>query len=68
MSESSGQLDRRTFLSGSVAELATEQSGGGRLPLISDLVPSQFTTFDGVIIAASMSSCAARRSSLMLWA
>jgi hypothetical protein len=26
----------------------------------------QFTAFDGVIIAASMSSCAAKRSSLML--
>ncbi|MGC1648072.1 MAG: hypothetical protein WA741_19795, partial [Candidatus Sulfotelmatobacter sp.] len=31
-------------------------------------MPSQVTAFDGVIIAASMSSCAARRSSLMLWA
>jgi hypothetical protein len=29
---------------------------------------AQFTAFDGVIIAANMSSCAARRSSLMLWA
>jgi len=31
-------------------------------------VAAQCTTFDGVIIAASMSSCAAKRSSLMLWA
>lgn len=31
-------------------------------------VVAQFTAFDGVIIASSMSSCAARRSSLMLWA
>jgi len=31
-------------------------------------VVAQFTAFDGVIIAASMSSCAAKRSSLMLWA
>ena len=31
-------------------------------------VVAQFTAFDGVIIAASMSPCAARRSSLMLWA
>jgi hypothetical protein len=29
-------------------------------------VAAQFTAFDGVIIAASMSSCAARRASLML--
>jgi NAD(P)-dependent dehydrogenase (short-subunit alcohol dehydrogenase family) len=29
-------------------------------------VAAQCTTFDGVIIAASMSSCAAKRSSLML--
>jgi hypothetical protein len=29
-------------------------------------VVAQFTAFDGVINAASMSSCAARRSSLML--
>ena len=31
-------------------------------------VAAQCTTFAGVIIAASMSSCAAKRSSLMLWA
>jgi hypothetical protein len=33
MSESSRQFDRRAFLRGSVAILATEQSGGGRPPV-----------------------------------
>jgi hypothetical protein len=40
-----------------------ERSGG----VISHLWSLQFTAFDGVIIAASMSPCAAKRSLLMLW-
>jgi hypothetical protein len=68
MSESSRQFDRRAFLGGSVAILATEQSGGAVGHLCSTPVVAQFTAFDGVIIAANISSCAARRSSLMLWA
>jgi hypothetical protein len=39
MSESSRQFDRGAFLGGSVAILATEQSGDSRSPLISDLCP-----------------------------
>src|ERR1019366_6813611 len=41
---------------------------GSNLAVCFTPVVVQFTAFDGVIIAASMSSCAARRSSLMLWA
>ena len=39
---------------------------GSNLAVCFTPVAAQFTAFDGVIIAASMSSCAARRSSLML--
>jgi hypothetical protein len=43
-----------------------KQSGSGQSPVISTPVVAQFTAFDGVIIAASISSWAAKRSSLML--
>ena len=69
MSESSRQLDRRTFLSGSMADLFRNRAIWRRsVTCVFTPVAAQFTAFDGVIIAASMSSCAARRSSLMLWA
>jgi hypothetical protein len=57
------------FLSGLFVWKSLERNGSNLAGSVTcDFTPvaAQFTAFDGVIIAASMSSCAAKRSSLML--